>query len=403
MADDINKDLDPEEENNDAFEDDDFGLPDLEYDELDDDEFEDEFGTPEFEESSDDTSEFDEGEIDSEEIDETLTVDDDAFGDLDEELEVEEMSADDTASFDEELTDDFSSDELDDVGDLDDIGDLDDELDSSEFDLSEEELQKELEELESEELDFSDIEDVDSGETSEDEFYEQESFEEFSDDNVLDSVFGDDDEDPAVKEEQVLVSTTAGTPGSGPQRDVSAKQAAANQYAQAYAESQNEKGKFARIVIIGTVVILAVAFGLYFTFSGDGDQEIAKTEQVTPKPQPKPQPKEEAPKEEVKETPQPTPKPAATPTAAPAGTVNELQSRTGKAYIIIASFVDGDLAKDHADQIAADGKSPYVIPPFNNGLYYRVAIAEFQTFADASQNINRYKEEFGQDIWTLRY
>jgi hypothetical protein len=91
----------------------------------------------------------------------------------------------------------------------------------------------------------------------------------------------------------------------------------------------------------------------------------------------------------------------ATPVAA--GMVTSLEQRSGKAYIIIASFIDGDLAMDHANDLADDGKSPYVIPPFNNGMYYRVAIAEFNNFADATSNLGSYKEEFGTDIWTLRY
>ncbi len=358
MADDKNNDLDPEEESNDSFEDDDFGLPDLEYDELDDDEFEDEFGTAEFDESADESVA----------------------------SEIEEAEAEPLEGLDD------TSEEL------------ENELDSDEFDLSEDELQRELEELESEDLDFSDVEEMDSGiDSTDEEFYEQESFEEFSDDNVLDSVFGDEDEDPDVQAEQVLVSTTLDS-SSGPQRDLSAKQKAANQYAQAYADSQKEKGKFARIVIIGTLVILIVASGLWFMYTGgDEPKELAKTEQPRPKPQPKPQVKKETQQQKAETAPEPKPKPVAAPTTTPAGTINELQSRTGNAYIVIASFIDGDLAKDYASMLAANGKSPYIVAPFNNGLYYRVAIAEFQTFDDATQNIGRYKEEFGPDIWTLRY
>jgi cell division protein FtsN len=129
---------------------------------------------------------------------------------------------------------------------------------------------------------------------------------------------------------------------------------------------------------------------------------VAKKEQPKPaveQPKPaEPEPKKEEPK---KQEPKPTPKPVATQTTP--GEVNALDQRTGKAYIIVASFVDGDLAADHASNLAGKGKSPYIIPPFNNGLYYRVAIAEFNTFDDATRNLENYKGEFGNDIWTLRY
>jgi cell division septation protein DedD len=398
MADDKNKDLDPEEENQDPLEDDDFGLPDLEYDELDDDDFEDEFDSPSGESESDESFEVDaelddlddsfEEEEAEEELDEALTVDD-TFGDLDDE------AFEDT--------------------DLDDLEGMEADLDDDDIDISDEELQKELEELESEDLDFGDLDDIESeGESEEEGFYEQESFEEFSEDNdnVLDSVFGADDE---------VTNTTGGyepteTQRTGPKKDLTAKQKAANQYAASYAsQASSGKGNFAKIVIIGTVVILIIAASLaYFNgMFGEGEKEVAKTE--TPKRQPpkETKPKEEKPavaqsegetkKEAAKQTSKPVEQPVAKPSPTQAGTVNQLEQRTGKAYVVIASFVDGDMALDHANDLAGKGKSPYIIPPFNNGLYYRVAIAEFPTFADASQNIGRYKEEFGQDIWTLRY
>lgn len=373
MADDKNKDLDPEEENNDPFEDDDFGLPDLEYDELEDDEeFDDEFDSPAFESEEDGSSDQEDDifpQDESEELDEALTVED-TFGEEDEDFE----AMPDEDSFEEEL-DSFEE-----------------EISDEEVDFSDEELQKELEDLENENIDFSDLDDIDS-EEGEEEYYEQESFEEFSDDNVLDSVFG---------AEESGDGTTGGfdpQPAAAP-KELTAKQKAANQYASAYANSGNDKGKFARIVIIGTIVILVVATALWFAYDGGSEKkEIAKKE--TPKPTP---PVEETPKEEpVVQQPEPKKPEKATPTRVAAGTVTQLEARTGKAYVIIASFVDGDLALDHANKLATDGKSPYVIPPFNNGLYYRVAIAEFNSFADASQNIAQYKGDYGQDIWTLRY
>lgn len=374
MADDINKDLDPEEDNNEPFEDDDFGLPDLEYDELEDDEeFEDEFGDPSFEDESTD-EEPSEELTESEE--EALSID----SEFEEDIFEEEVSEEEIGE------EDFLEEEMEDFG----------EDDTNTFDISEEELQKELEELESSDTDFE----FDESEGDDAGFYEQETYDDFSDENVLDSVFGADD---SSDDSNDIFSDTSDNkptqPVKGPSIDSTAKQRAASQYASSY-NSGSEKSGFAKIVVIGAIAILVVAVALwqFDSIFGSEKKEVVKKEQ--PKPTPTPvaeEPKKEEPKkEEVKPK-----KPVATPTTP--GVVQSLEQRTGKAYVIIASFVDGDLALDHANKLAGTGKSPYVIPPFNNGLYYRVAIAEFNNFADATQNLGSYKEEFGTDIWTLRY
>ncbi|MFT4736482.1 MAG: cell division septation protein DedD [Cyclobacteriaceae bacterium] len=366
MADDKNKDLDPDEEQNDSFQDDDdFGLPDLEYDELEDDDFEDEFDSPAFEDSDD--SEETSLEITEEELS------DDAF-----DIDDNSLDTDIKATEDELSGDDF--------------GDLSSEMDD--VDLSDEELQRELEELESEDMDFGDG--PEEGSTSDPSFYEEETFEDFSDDNELDSVFGADDES-----DDTIGGFSPEEAKKGPMVDQSAKKKAASQYAAtSYDTKSSDKGNFTKIVIFGTIIILVVASALWFAYSSnDKSREVAKVEQpksITPKPKPA----AVAPMKEEPKRQEPA-KVMATPVAA--GVVTSLEQRSGKAYIIIASFIDGDLAMDHANDLAGDGKSPYVIAPFNNGMYYRVAIAEFNNFADATSNLGSYKEEFGADIWTLRY
>jgi len=83
--------------------------------------------------------------------------------------------------------------------------------------------------------------------------------------------------------------------------------------------------------------------------------------------------------------------------------VTNLDDRNGKAYVIVASFIDSDLAIDHANKLAAEGKSPYVIPPFGSSRYSRVGIAEFGSFEAAAATLDNYKSEYGDDVWALRY
>ena len=62
-----------------------------------------------------------------------------------------------------------------------------------------------------------------------------------------------------------------------------------------------------------------------------------------------------------------------------------------------------DIAADYANKLASEGKSPSIIPPYGNGLFNRVAIASFPTIAAAQQGIESFKNEYGQDVWVLKY
>ncbi|MFT6882391.1 MAG: hypothetical protein ACJAVY_001189 [Marinoscillum sp.] len=326
MAEDKNKSENPEEEKKDQFDDDeDFGLPDLDYDALEEDE-------------------------DDADADEDLSETEDV-----ESLEDVELTAEEIASDDEE--EDW-----------------------------EKELEKELEiELESEE-------DAKA-------FYEEESYEEFEsgskDEVVVGSVFGADD----------------GSGDSFTSRIESPKSASPN-YEEKYSEKPVEnaisysepersanKAKFVRTVVIGTLVIVAIAFALIFMYDGEGSTEekkIAKVEKTVEKPVVV-APIEEAPKEE------PVKKPKSVANTLPSGVITTLESPTSKTYIIVASFFDVDMATDHANVLAAKGQSAIIIPPFSDSRFYRVSIAEFDSFKGAKDGIEGFKGEFGADIWPLRY
>ncbi len=150
-------------------------------------------------------------------------------------------------------------------------------------------------------------------------------------------------------------------------------------------------------------MVVGAALIYIYNTSGDKKEKVAKVEK----------PKVEQPKPEVVE---PTPEPVAevekpvekSPKKAKANTVPEgeiirLEQQTGKAYVIIASFFDDDMAMDYANKLSADGKSPYIIPPFKDYRYYRVAIAEYDKFSDAAANVDIFKQEYATEVWPLKY
>ena len=181
-------------------------------------------------------------------------------------------------------------------------------------------------------------------------------------------------------------------------------------------DAKASKGKFTRIVIFGTILFVGLGSIFYFVFDGgDEPKTVAKKEVPKKAPAKKPaaeKPAENASSEAAKPASTQTQRPANTqasrPAAQPAvtttsGEINRLEERTGNAYVIIASFVDEDIAMDYATKLAGEGKSPSIIPPYGNGLFNRVAIAGYPTIAAAMQGVDAFKGEYGEDVWVLKY
>ncbi len=363
-----NEDPDEENKSNQPIDDsdEDFGLPDLEYEELEDD-TEEEVLEEEKEEIVEEVEVPDETpEVEEEPVSADIS---DIESDLDAGLDIDESDIDDDtfepASFD-----------IDDDDDLD-IGDIDDkDFDEKDF-MSDEELSRSN--IFEDDDDETDLSDFDADDLSD--------FEPPSEDAEL--------------------------PGS--YRTVSSEEGA---------------GKFTKIIVIGVVSFFIIAAALLFfdSFTGepDANQEVVKVEKAESRPERRPEPKPKPATTEEKpaatesntgtaqNTPKPEPKPKPQ-TAQPKQTASTstfsgdpgefavLPERTGRSYVIIASFFDEDMATDYSEELAANGVSTSIIPPFKDSKFYRVAVAEFATYGDAASALGQFKGTYGDDVWALRY
>lgn len=417
MANDDNKD----KEQDDFFgDDDDFGLPELDYEALDD-------------EDSDDAP-----------------VEEPVMEDSSEDLEL--------ADFEDSSEEDGSFEDSDDTDDFGDFGDLDDDdsvFDSDALegmdDISEDDIPDMIsdEELEASfgDDDFLDVDEMDSEmtdataeestpDTFEDdtnaEFYEEESFDDFessgnANEEGSDSVFNSDvlDDDEFGQFEQEMMGSSDGS-GAG-----------SSAYQNEYADSDEggSKSKFTRVWVIGILVFasLGTAFWYFGLYKSDDAKEpvvAEKIEEAATQPEVKEEEPEATSEDEVQEESQANevepvaeePKRQAAPSAKKAktnatkppvksrsvesnnpGTVNTLNAKTGNYFIIIGSFVDSDMAMDFATELSNVGKSPSVIPPFGKAITHRVAISGYGSLAEAQRSIDGFKDDFGQDVWILRY
>jgi len=90
----------------------------------------------------------------------------------------------------------------------------------------------------------------------------------------------------------------------------------------------------------------------------------------------------------------------ATPTV---GTIEMLSARTGRYYVILSSDIDDDLIMDFAKKLSADGVSTRIIPPTGKKKFYRIAIGDYDTFANAQSNADQVKSKYGDGVWVMKY
>lgn len=85
------------------------------------------------------------------------------------------------------------------------------------------------------------------------------------------------------------------------------------------------------------------------------------------------------------------------------GSIQMLESRTGRYYVVITSALDDDLLMDYANKLSKENVSTMVIPPFGSYKFYRLAIAEGASFSEAQGKADELKTQYGEKVWVLRY
>jgi hypothetical protein len=85
------------------------------------------------------------------------------------------------------------------------------------------------------------------------------------------------------------------------------------------------------------------------------------------------------------------------------GVIDTLSERTGRYYVIIASAIDGDLIMDYAKKLAPKGLNPKIIPPHGNVKFYRLAIAEGDTYASTQATADQLKSEYTEGTWVVKW
>ncbi len=161
-----------------------------------------------------------------------------------------------------------------------------------------------------------------------------------------------------------------------------------------YYEYEEKKGSQVLVVLIILLLLGGIGFGVYWFMFRDAPEEVIVQENSFNLPTPEPQVIEEPIVEYVE------PEPEVIKTT---GALQTVGMSSGSYYVVVGSFIDDDLARDQSNRINRDGMDTYLIEPYNNNKFYRLAVGNFSSWNDAADKMEDLKSNFGHDIWVLKY
>jgi hypothetical protein len=85
------------------------------------------------------------------------------------------------------------------------------------------------------------------------------------------------------------------------------------------------------------------------------------------------------------------------------GSITFINERTYRSYIVVGSFFDEDNANDYGNLLASRGVEAKIIPATKGRRFYKLAVADFDTFDEAANQIGTYKETYCDEICVLKY
>jgi len=86
------------------------------------------------------------------------------------------------------------------------------------------------------------------------------------------------------------------------------------------------------------------------------------------------------------------------------GTIETLEGRTGRYYVIVTSNIDVDLMTDYAKKLSKNGISTKIIKPGSHKRFYMLAVSDFEELEKARIALNELKSEYSDKaLWVVKY
>lgn len=167
---------------------------------------------------------------------------------------------------------------------------------------------------------------------------------------------------------------------------------------------EKEKDNTNSIFLVILLLIIALGFGLYYfgIFDGMNQQTPMETARETEEPQ------QTTPSAPV--TPEPSPKPAEElPAAAeeevatPVLTEIESRAEAPRYFVVVGSFIDDDLARDYSDRLNKQGEATFLIHPYGEIHYFRLAVGQHENVNLALEAMEEVQGKYEENLWVLKY
>lgn len=178
------------------------------------------------------------------------------------------------------------------------------------------------------------------------------------------------------------------------------------EYTSTYYDDDEGNSPWPKILGIGLLILIIAGAGWYFGYKRPNDQaaarEKAQQEEQARMEANRIQQERAAEQARIAEENQRMADSVANATPA-VGTIETLNERTGRYYVVIASAIDGDLLMDYAKTLSEKGVNAKIIPPYGNVRFHRLTVAEGETFAATQQTAEQLKSEYTEAAWVIKY
>jgi hypothetical protein len=200
---------------------------------------------------------------------------------------------------------------------------------------------------------------------------------------------------PLDRQSDSQAQGSAGYSGDSPASDSS--------YDSAGAEEPKSRAPVILGIVIALVVVIAGYLIYNFVYKPKAEAERIKKEQLAKEALLKKQRDEEARLAKQRQEEEEKRRLAELAKTPPVGTIETLTGRTKRYYVVVTSDIDDDLLMDYARKLSAKGVSTKIIPPYGAKKFYRLAIADHDSFASAQTNADAAKADYGAGVWVIKY
>jgi type IV secretory pathway VirB10-like protein len=210
--------------------------------------------------------------------------------------------------------------------------------------------------------------------------------------------------EPLKREDETVQNETTSEPEAAPQPEQSAAYER-EEPRQEYVAYDDDEESSPWPKILGILAILALAGGAYWFFGvyQPKQKEKAKQEQLAREEAERKAEAQRLADESRRAAEQRRADSLANIQTPKEGSIETLSERTRRYYVVIASAIDGDLIMDHAKTLSSKGVSTKIIPPFGKAKFYRLAVAEGDTYNDTQATADGLKGEYGGAVWVIKY